>query len=282
MESYEILRVINNNVILVKEQSKQTELVLIGKGLGFSKRSGMKAFLDSNQIEKSFLAYGNKNKNEYLSLIEQLDDNVIEVCSEIILLAEKTMGKLSYRLHIVLTDHIGFAIERIKNELEISNPFVYEIKNLYPKEYEIGLIAQKMIMQHVGIEINEDEVGFIALHLNAAKQNKDAKDALKSTIVIRKLVCTIEDGLGVKIDNDLAYNRLINHFRGSLERAQKNISVDNPLIGTVRKELEKYYEIALKVGDIVKEELGFEISEGELGYLAIHIDRINRILKRNI
>jgi transcriptional antiterminator len=279
MENYEILRVINNNVILVKEQSKQMELVLIGKGLGFSKRPGTNAFLEKKQIEKCFLAYDNKNKNEYLSLIDQLDDNIIEVCSEIILLAEKTMGKLSHKLHIVLTDHIGFAIERIKNNLEISNPFIYEIKNLYPEEYKIGLIAQKMIMQNVGIKINEDEIGFIALHLNAAKQNKEVKDALKSTIVIKKLVSTIENGLCKKIDNDLAYNRLINHFRGSIERAQKNICVNNPLIDTVKNELDKYYSIALKVGSIVREELGVDMSEGELGYLAIHIDRINRVLE---
>jgi len=279
IKNYDILRVINNNVILVKEEPKEIELVLIGKGLGFSKRSGMRVRLDDEQIEKSFHTYYNNNKNEYLNLIEQMDDKIVELCSEIILVAQKNMGKLSPRLYIVLTDHIGFAIERIKNGLEVQNPFIYEIKILYPKEYEIGLMAQKMIKEQVGIEINEDEVGFIALHLNAARQNKEVKEALKDTILIKKMVNAIEEGLNVKIDNDTAYNRLVNHFRGSFVRVQNNVSVENPLIKTIQKDLKDCYVISKKVGAIIKENLGCDIPEGELGYLAIHIDRIKRLLK---
>ncbi|MCK5764084.1 MAG: PRD domain-containing protein, partial [Clostridiales bacterium] len=233
-----------------------------------------------DKIEKKYLAYDKKSKNEYLSLINQLDDEIIGVCSEIILLAERNMGKLSHRLHIVLTDHIGFAIERLKNGLEIQNPFTLEIKNLYHKEFEVGLIAQDMIKKQLGIEINEDEVGFIALHLNAAKQNKDVKESLKNTRIIKMLVGAIEESLGYKIGNDLTYNRLINHLKGSIERVQRGIAVDNPLLEVVKNEFKKSYEIALRIKKIVSDELEIELSDGELGYLAIHIDRINRIFNK--
>ena len=270
----------NNNVLLVKDPSKDIEVVLIGKGIGFGAKNDTELVVSKDKIEKKYLAYDKKSKNEYLSLINQLDDEIIGVCSEIILLAERNMGKLSHRLHIVLTDHIGFAIERIKNGLEIQNPFTLEIKNLYHKEFEVGLIAQDMIKKQLGIEINEDEVGFIALHLNAAKQNKDVKESLKNTRIIKMLVGAIEENLGYKIGNDLTYNRLINHLKGSIERVQRGIAVDNPLLEVVKNEFKKSYEIALRIKKIVSDELKIELSDGELGYLAIHIDRINRIFNK--
>ncbi|MEA4895262.1 MAG: PRD domain-containing protein [Oscillospiraceae bacterium] len=280
MKCFHILRVINNNVILVQEQGKETETVLIGKGLGFSRKPDMEVQLDEKQIEKSFLSYDNKNKSEYLSLIEQLDNRVVEVCSEIIIIAEKSIGKLSQRLNIVLTDHIGFAIERLKNGLEIQNPFISEIKILYPKEYQIGLIAKKMIKEQVGVDINEDEVGFIALHLNAARKNKEAKETLKETIAIRKMVSVIEEGLGVVINSGLDYTRLLNHLRGGIKRTQNGGESINPLIEAVQRDLKDCYSIAYKVGEIAKEALGVEFPEGELGYLAIHIDRLKRSVQR--
>ncbi len=279
-EKYKIMRVMNNNVLLVKDSSKDIEVVLIGKGIGFGAKNNAELIVSKDKIEKKYLAYDKKSKNEYLSLINQLDDEIIGVCSEIILLAERNMGKLSHRLHIVLTDHIGFAIERIKNGLEIQNPFTLEIKNLYHKEFEVGLIAQDMIKKQLGIEINEDEVGFIALHLNAAKQNKDVKESLKNTRIIKMLVGAIEESLGYKIGNDLTYNRLINHLKGSIERVQRGIAVDNPLLEVVKNEFKKSYEIALRIKKIVSDELEIELLDGELGYLAIHIDRINRIFNK--
>ncbi|WP_411678572.1 PRD domain-containing protein [Caproicibacter sp.] len=279
-EEYRILRVMNNNVILVGRKPKGTQLFLIGKGLGFKRKPGMEVTLNSAQIEKSFLAYDTKEKNDYLTLIENLDDKLIGLCSEITLMAEKRMGKLNENLLIVLTDHIGFAIERIKKGLAIQNPFVYEIKNLYPEEFEIGLEARTLIKEQLGVEINEDEVAFIALHLDAAKLNTKASDSLNKTRIVKLMVSFLEETLGVKLEKNLTYIRLITHFRSSLDRAEKNISVENPLLPTVKKSMKKSYALAKQAGELVQRESGFVLPEGELGYLAIHIDRIRRILKK--
>lgn len=277
-EEYRILRVMNNNVIFVSRKLKGTQLVLIGKGLGFKRRPGMEITLNPAQIEKSFLAYDTKEKNDYLTLIENLDDKLIGLCSEITLMAEKRMGKLNENLLIVLTDHIGFAIERIKKGLAIQNPFVYEIKNLYPEEFEIGLAARDLIKEQIGVEINEDEVAFIALHLDAAKLNTKVSDSLNKTRIVKLMACSLEEALGVKLEKNLTYIRLITHFRSSLDRAEKNISVDNPLLPTIKKSMKKSYVLAKRAGELVQQETGFILPEGELGYLAIHIDRIRQIL----
>jgi transcriptional antiterminator len=280
-EVYRILRVMNNNVILVRRKSKDTQLVLIGKGLGFKRKPDMEVAIDSEQIEKSFLACDTKGKNDYLTLIENLDDKLIGLCSEITLMAEKRMGRLNENLLIVLTDHIGFAIERIKKGIEIQNPFVYEIKNLYPEEFRVGLAAKDLIKEQLGIEINDDEVAFIALHLDAAKLHIKASDSFNKTRIVKMMVTSLEESLGLQFDKNLTYIRLISHFRSSLDRVEKKMPVDNPLLPTIKKSLKKSYALAKQVGELVKEEAGFTLPEGELGYLAIHIDRICRTTPGN-
>jgi beta-glucoside operon transcriptional antiterminator len=45
---------------------------------------------------------------------------------------------LQESLYITLTDHCYFAIERQKNGLAIKNVLLWDIKRLYPKEFELG------------------------------------------------------------------------------------------------------------------------------------------------
>ncbi len=51
-------------------------------------KNNTELIVSKDKIEKKYLSYDKKSKNEYLSLINQLDDEIIGVCSEIILLAE--------------------------------------------------------------------------------------------------------------------------------------------------------------------------------------------------
>jgi beta-glucoside operon transcriptional antiterminator len=71
-----IVRNINNNVSLCKD-SKGREVVIFGKGVGFLK---VNEEVPLSKIERTFY---NVNKN-YLDVIASLPENVIEVSSKII------------------------------------------------------------------------------------------------------------------------------------------------------------------------------------------------------
>lgn len=277
--NYQIIRVYNNNAILVLNLDTHSEAVLVGKGIGFGKKVGECQTISPNQIEKYFLTYDDTLKSEYLSLVEQLDEQVLTLCSEIILHATHTLGPLNQRVHIVLTDHIGFALERIKAGMEIYNPFLVEIKTLYPEEYEMGLYAQGLIKSTLGIEIVEDEVGFIALHLSAARQQKDVKESVKSTRVIKELVAIIEQSLDISIPKDLTYARLVQHLRSTIDRMLSGHQVENPLLATLKKELKDSFKIALVLKAKIETHYEIVVPEDEVGFMAIHIDRLKRSIK---
>jgi transcriptional antiterminator len=276
---YKIVRIYNNNAILVQGNDSKGEAVLVGKGIGFGKKSGMEEEISSSEIEKYFITYDDKLKRDYLNLVEQLDEQILAVCSEIIQVANESIGPLSDRVHIVLTDHIGFALERMKLGMEIHNPFLDEIKLLYPKEYEMGLKAQQMILSQLGVAIVEDEVAFIALHLSAARSQKDVKESVKNTRILKELVKLIETQIGTSIPKDLTYSRLIHHLRGAIDRIETGYQVVNPLLEALKKDLKESFEIAVLLKKKIESEYGITVPEDEVGFMAIHIDRLKRNMK---
>ncbi|MCF8017899.1 MAG: PRD domain-containing protein [Vallitaleaceae bacterium] len=272
----EILKIMNNNVIWVQDDKSKAETVLIGKGIGFGVKPGQQVDIPQDAIDKVFITYDQKTMKDYIALAESIDSNIMEVCTEIIIYAEEKLGKLSHRVYPVLTDHIAFAIERLKSQMVIQNPFLMEIKGIYQDEFEIGLRAQSMILKKIGIDITEDEVGFIALHLNAARENKEVKEIMKNTRLIKTVIDNIEAALDYKVDMDsFTYQRLVSHIKGSIERARLGQTIKNPLLESIKVEFANAYTIAAKIRTTVERELSIKISDDEVGYMAIHIARIS-------
>src|SRR5690606_2977143 len=122
--------------------------------------------------------------------------------------------------HTVLTDHISFAIDRVKEGIHLRNKLLNEVKILYEKEFEVGLWAIKYINKKMQIDMSEDEAAFIALHVHTMKpQSNDLQETISQTTIIKDMIKTIKGYTNIKIkENDLAYHRLITHLRYALSR----------------------------------------------------------------
>lgn len=278
VNQYNILRVMNNNVILVNNVEKRNEVVLIGKGLGFGRKRGEIVKIDDNEIEKAFVT-GSKNlKESYLQMLKEVNSEIVEICVEVIMKAEKILGTLSERSLIVIIDHVSFAIEKLKKNIQIENPFVYEIKSLYPEEYSIGEYARKRIIEVIGVDISEDEIGFIALHLNAAKQHKGVSETFKTTRLIRTMIDLIENELDFSLtEYSRLYNLLLAHIRRFIQRMEDDEhSKKHPLYYEATRNCPQASRLALKVGRYLSKEKGYELEETETFYLLLHIDRLIR------
>ena len=279
-QEYIVNKVLNNNVILAFDKIKKDEVVLVEKGIGFGKKKGQVIDLSKTGIKKIFLSFDESAKREYYELVNKLDGEVIGVSEEIIAIAEEKFGSLNAHIHIALTDHISFCIERLKSGFEIGNPFIYEIKALYADEFRIGEKAAALIKDRLGVEIPESEIGFIALHIHAARQNKKVGETIKDTKLLMDLVNIIEKELSVNIhDTGLTYSRLINHLRASISRMEERKYIKNPLLDTIKEQFNESYKIALKLGEYIEKTKKIYVSDDELGYLALHIERIKEVKK---
>lgn len=277
VDTYEIIKVMNNNVLLARDLQLNQECILIGKGLGFGRTTGTRSVIPASQIEKRFITFEQTVKQQYFELITGMDPKIVGLCAEVTAMAETRLGVLNPQVHVVLTDHIGFAIERIRQGMEIHNPFLYEIQTLYPEEYAMAAEGVRYLSSQLGIEIPVDETGFITLHLHAARQNEAVKETVKQTRLLKELVGLIEEHLGQPfVPSELTYQRLVNHLRGLIDRVRKGTTIDNPLFESIRKEFHEAFAIALLLKDHMEKAYALQVPDNELGYMALHIERIRK------
>ncbi len=98
----------------------------MGAGIAFGKKNGQA--IEKDKIDKIFRMTSDEQER-MLTLIKELDDDVLLISQEIIVEANKLYKEpLSESIYISLTDHINYAIKRHKEGTVINNPLLYEIK----------------------------------------------------------------------------------------------------------------------------------------------------------
>ncbi|MFS0774881.1 BglG family transcription antiterminator [Neobacillus sp. 3P2-tot-E-2] len=82
--------------------------------------------------------------------------------------------------------HLRSAINRLKYRMNLRNPMLTEIKKNYPFSFELGIVAAEIIQNNSELIVNEDEIGYIAIHLEAAVErmkNKKRRQTKRVAIV---------------------------------------------------------------------------------------------------
>ena len=102
-------------------------------------------------------------------------DPLGQLVHEIIDKADKTLNLRvanDKELYSAILLHLKPAVHRFKYEMNIRNPMLDAIKANYPLAFEASVIASQVIENHLNIKINEDEIGYIALHFGAAIERR--------------------------------------------------------------------------------------------------------------
>lgn len=270
-----IKRVISNNVVLVEENNQH--YILAGKGIGFGRKKEQK-FSNVENIEEKFISLKGLKENEYDEFLTQVDLEVLEIVQEIIQTAKEELGyELNPKTHVGLIDHINFAINRLRDGIEVTNPFLYETKFLYPKEYSLAERAIAIFEKKLDIEIPEAEVGFIALHLYGGKKNKSKNEALKVSKMINSILSYVERKLNTEIDRkSFECSRFIMHLRSVLNRLDKDRCLEDFFVPNLKEKLNVEYKVAYDISKIIERTMKVTLPESELGYIALHLHKLNK------
>ncbi|AMX84999.1 levansucrase [Geobacillus subterraneus] len=274
--AFRIHRILNNNAAVVIDEGK--EKIVMGPGIAFQKRKN--DLISPDRIEKIFVM---EEENErFQQLLRTLPEEHIDIAEEIISYAEgKLQAPLSDHIHIALTDHLSFAIERLKQGYRIQNKLLGEIKVLYKAEYDIGLWAKQLIKERLGIEVPDDEAAHIALHIHTAKMDAASMNkTLRETTLIHELVDLIQTELGISIDEEsISYQRLLTHLRFALSRIENGESIhsmDEEMLALIQTKYASEWACAQKAAEYAEKEYGIRFPEEELAYIALHIQRLRK------
>jgi transcriptional antiterminator len=268
-----VIKSFNNNIVLVKEKEK--EKILFKRGIGFGKKPG-EVIKKGIEIEKIFVIEDEDNQRNFNEIVNIVDNRLIVIVEEVIAEIEDELGeKLGENIHVGLVDHLYYAIKRLQNEEEIQNPFLIEIETLYSREFQLSQKILDRLKEELGIQIPEGEKGFITLHIHSARKNGKLSTTIKSSYLSNSIVEHVEKRLQVKINKkSLDYARFLTHIRFTIERVITNTPIRNDLIDVIKRRYKVSYKIAEETGKVICKvlEIG-KISEDEIAYLAMHIER---------
>ncbi|WP_099354682.1 PRD domain-containing protein [Fredinandcohnia onubensis] len=270
-----IKKILNNSAVVVKD--RDGEKIVMGEGIGFQKRKNDP--VNQAKIDKVFVMKDPNEHKKFEEILQFLPEEHIQIAEEIITYAEKEFGVIvNEHVHVAFSDHLSFAIERLTNGISIKNALLDQIKILYVKEYQIGLWARGLIKEKLEIEIPDDEVGNIALHMHTARMNAgDMQETIDITTTIQEITSIIENSLMINIVEDtLSYERLITHLRFSLKSLlsnEKNHDYDEKMVSMIKENFTKAFTCAQEVGHFLEEKYRIEFPEAELMYISMHIQR---------
>ncbi|MBW6409071.1 BglG family transcription antiterminator [Clostridium weizhouense] len=267
-----IVQAYNNNIVSIRMDGK--EKILFSRGIGFGKKFGDK-IKEGTEVEKIFVIEDQDNLRNFKQVVEKVDEDFLTMCERIIILiSEELNEELDERIHIGLTDHLYYAIKRIKNNEIIDNPFLMEIKVLYQREYILAKKAAKILNNEMDIMIPDDEIGMIALHIHSARNSGNLSNTIKNAYLINMIIEYVEKKLKIKIDkNSLDYARFATHVRFAIRRMLVDSPVKNDFIREIKCKYRLSYSISKDVSKILEKRLEKNVSEDEIAYLAMHIER---------
>lgn len=87
-------------------------------------------------------------------------------------------------LRVGLSMHLQSLIERQKNNVDVTNLYLQEIKRRYPLVFEMAVRAGEVIQDSGNKHVNENELAFLALHLGAAYERVNTTKKYRVIMII--------------------------------------------------------------------------------------------------
>jgi len=249
-------------------------------------------------LEESFnvvIYEGERNYiNQFMKIFEQNDDYssndpatvTFEHEQELRTILKRTLGDLKPddTLYNHLIQHLNSAVNRLKLEASIRNPYLDEIKKSFSRAFALGVTLAEELEKHYDIQVGEDEIAYIAIHIQSflERREEDKQEVIlvcasgfgTAKLLEQRLLqnfdelITIKKIAGIRELNALNINDELVISTISIELPSDQVIVVNPLLSEqdllqVRKYLTDDEEsLAEKFWSLVEEEFVF-ISKGE-------------------
>ncbi len=270
---YKIKKVLNHNSLLVIQTDNNKEYLMMGKGTGFGKK--VSEYVEAKSGDTIYSLQEVTERGDARDIVQSVSPICLELANEVLNQAEKEFGKIDRSILFPMADHIEYAVRRIKNHEQISNPLTDDIRVLFHKEYKVAQCMEEMLLEQLNVEIDEHEIGYIALHIHSAINDEKVSQAMQIARAVRECILLVEQQTQKKIDvMSLAYNRLMNHVRYMVARAISGERLKLNMNDYMEIKFPEAFQIAASICDEVGKGLRCELDEVEIGYLAMHIERV--------
>lgn len=223
--------------------------------------------------------------------IERKSTNKIDTISERLLglvqkekliIIENLINQINARLPYPLADssyvglvvHLALAIERIQRgeNITIKNEYLIQLKE--SREFHFAQEIAKMLEDTFQIDIPEEEIGYITMHLMGAKLRFEGKmdiqdENVEIAYLVQRLIEQVEKRTGNRLRQDSSlFQGLLAHLQPAVYRMKQGMKITNPLLSEIKRDYEELFDI---VTQAVSAAFPFEhVPDEEIGYLVLH------------
>jgi len=207
-----IYKIINHNIVISQDES-DNEIILMGRGIAYQKKKN--DMIDEALIEKRFHLEKEVVSDNFIELLREIPEDIINVTYEVIEYIKVNMGRqINNRIYLTLLDHINYAVVRYLQGIQFNNMLLVEIKHLYKQEIKVAQEALEIINQRLMVNLPEDEAAFIALHIVNAQLELDITEVTQVTTLINEILNIVRYQFKVKLDETtLDYDRFVTHLK---------------------------------------------------------------------
>ncbi|MFG2395323.1 PRD domain-containing protein [Streptomyces lavendulae] len=271
-----VLRVLNNNVVLARDDQGE-EVILTGRGIGFSSRPGKP--VDPTLITRVFVPADGRDPDHLAEAITLIGEEVLSAV--VTALAETGIeegGRSALpTLAIAVADHVAGALKRTARGIAVGYPLQAEAQTLYATEYAQARHLLVAINKHLDSQLDDSEATALTLHLvNAGFATGDLSFTYTMTGVIQQMLAVVQERYGFELSQE-STARFITHVRYLFVRVQQHRQLKGHE-STIGKGIRLHYpeatRTAQQLGTIVELRLGEQLSEDEVSYLALHVARM--------
>lgn len=269
-----LIKKINNNFALGID-SKGEKVIVEGRGIGFQKMPCDLA--DYSMVTRTYYDYD----EQHVSLIKDMPQSLLDIANEVhekLLSSVKGM-EVNQNFPFTFADHISFAIERVKKNIQIQLPIYYDLMHLYPMEYQLAQYTLDLIRSKLNVDLPQKEIGGFILSIVNSEMDvgqNSSEETLDS--LMNNIASIVENDMGIVVSKEgFNYNRFVSHINYLVDRMAKTemITTDN---GVLYKLLvEKYPRTNACVENIayyLKKKKKVDLTDEEKLYLILHVNRL--------
>ncbi len=268
-------KILNNNAI-VSLDARGAEIVAMGRGLGFQRKVGDS--VDDGAVEKIFRLESGEVAARFQEVVAAIPIESFIMTERIIDFAKREFKmRLSDGIFVSLPDHIHTALERYRSGMVLKNPILLDIRRCFRDEYLVGEKAVEIVAEETGVRFAPDEAGFIAMHFVNAGLGGESRDSESLIQDIDGITSIVRDWVGGADEDSMSWYRFVTHVRFFVERL--SLSADYPsgnfeLYEIVKARYPTSFAGAARVAEYVLGRYAHEVSEEEMVYLTMHIERL--------
>jgi len=238
--------------------------------------------VDVRLVEKVFVSKETKPTSSFTEVLADLPYEILLLAGKMVDYGRERLRRpLNQSIVVALADHLNFALSRIRDGLEVEIPLAWDIRHIYPLEYNMSRRMLALIKEETGVELPEAEAAAIALHfINAESDFSDMPNTILMSMIIKKSLGIVEGHYGTVLDESVPdFSGFVSLLRNTVMRFlygrdEKQAEEDLELHALLRRRNAAEFACAEKIAAFVGNEHGWKLSLNDVSFLTLYINRI--------